>query len=282
MEHDSVASAPALQGAIALEAVATVQRMDSASIQAFRKHRLREAIDQFFDGKNVVLARLMRNKDGQPLKDGSYVGQLLKDASERGSRPIDEDRVREIEGLRAELKGWFDANRQALAQEARTAPPSKGSKELSFPALSKSTPRDTNHGITVPAVSWGQGVDMEQYRGSRFDALTLPDDVGHRARRLTWPDNSMAPELNQGDIVVVEYETSPLPNDIVICRAKRIDLEFPGRYIQSMAGGSYIEVNQPGFDSKVDTSDVDILAVVMYQLIGRRGRMPSHSESMRR
>ncbi|MFX8875723.1 hypothetical protein ABTM97_19345, partial [Acinetobacter baumannii] len=88
--------------------------MTPSEIQAFRKRRLQEAIDKFF-GSKVALAKKLKNKDGQPLKDGSYVGQLLKPEGHPSARPIDEDRVREIECLHPSLRGWFthpdDANR---------------------------------------------------------------------------------------------------------------------------------------------------------------------------
>jgi hypothetical protein len=84
--------------------------MNAEQIQIFRKQRLQQAIDQFWDGKKIAFAKEIKNRDGEPLKDGSYVGQLLKPMGEKNSRPIDEDRVREIEGLRPGLKEWFDAS----------------------------------------------------------------------------------------------------------------------------------------------------------------------------
>jgi hypothetical protein len=126
----------------------------------------------------------------------------------------------------------------------------------------------------VPAVEWdAQGVDVQQYTGG-FEFLALPQQVGNTARRLSFPDDSFAPEIRKGDVVVVEYGATPLPNDIVLCRSTHLDLNFPGRYIQGMDGRSHVELNQPGFDQRVSADDVAIIAVVMYFLVGRKGRMP--------
>lgn len=113
---DSVANAPCLQVAIAPVAVATVQQMHTDQIQAHRKERLQAAIDAFWGGVKIAFARELRNKDGEPLRDGSYVGQLLKPMDEKNARPIDEDRVREIESLRPGLRGWFTQHGDAKSQ----------------------------------------------------------------------------------------------------------------------------------------------------------------------
>lgn len=96
-----------------------ISPMTPSEIQSFRKRRLREAIDKFF-GSNVALAKKLKNKDGEPLKDGSYVGHMLKAEGEPGSRPIDEDRVREIEALHPSLKGWFSLSDDVQRDTIRT------------------------------------------------------------------------------------------------------------------------------------------------------------------
>lgn len=69
--------------------------MGIAEVQEWRRRRLQQAIEKFFEGKNVKLARALN------YADGSYIGQMLK-----GKRPIDEKTVEAIERL-PKLAGWF-------------------------------------------------------------------------------------------------------------------------------------------------------------------------------
>lgn len=127
----------------------------------------------------------------------------------------------------------------------------------------------------VPSADWGEKGVVVQSNDLGFELLALPAMVGATARRLAFPDDSFSPEIRKGDVVVVEYGAAPLPNDIVLCRSSHLDINFPGRYIQGMDGRASIELNQPGFEPRVSADDVVILAVVVYFLVGRKGRMPA-------
>lgn len=223
------------------------------------KHRLerfKRLLEEKFSGNKAALGRAMG------LTSGAYVRQLVDQ-----ERPVTEkviDTVHAIPGC----EGWFDVD------QTEDADPLKGVSSFMTgkTPVGRSLQFDQTP-LVVPHIEWGQGVNLAYTSGVRFDALALPSQVGSGARRLAFPDDSMSNEgVRKGDVVVVEFGASPLPGDIVFCRAKRVDVEFPGKYIQQLTGGAYIEINQPGFDRRVDAEQVDILAVVMYQLIARRGR----------
>ena len=70
--------------------------MDMDEILCWRRVRLLAAVNEFYEGNKAQLGRELG------FKDGSYVGQMIK-----GIRPIEEDRVLQIEALKPRLKGWF-------------------------------------------------------------------------------------------------------------------------------------------------------------------------------
>lgn len=95
--------------------------MDTSDIQAFRKKRLQELIDTFFAGSRTALGRCLKNKHGQFMENGHYVGQMLRPAGNAHARPIDEYRVAEIESLQPAFKGWFDHDVPATPSEETNA-----------------------------------------------------------------------------------------------------------------------------------------------------------------
>jgi hypothetical protein len=64
-------------------------------IQAQRKTRLRDLLEQKYDGDKAALGRAL------DFKDGSYIGQLL-----RGERPITEKLIAKIH-TKSGCAGWF-------------------------------------------------------------------------------------------------------------------------------------------------------------------------------
>jgi hypothetical protein len=79
-------------------------------IQAQRKTRLRELLEQKYDGDKAALGRAL------DFRDGSYIGQLL-----RGERPITEKLVAKIH-TKDGCAGWFApaADMPAMDQLAKT------------------------------------------------------------------------------------------------------------------------------------------------------------------
>lgn len=226
-------------------------------------------VDQRFSGSCEALAVALNQKNG------GFVREMYS-----GKKRITDKTIRKIEAIRPAFKAWFSQDAESEKQVGK--PLNKPETRLiSDKPRVTGIPEDrqlsaTNHQI-VPEITWDQmGVELsEQYEGVTFDVLALPRQLGGGARRLAFPDDSLAPDIKRGDIVVVEYGAAPLPNDVVFCRAKQLGIEFPGVYIQRISGGAYIALNQPGFDRQVDAQDVDVLAVMMYRLEGRRGRIPS-------
>jgi len=144
--------------------------MTPSEIQAFRKRRLKEAIDKFF-GSNVALAKRLKNKDGEPLKDGSYIGHMLKAEGEPGSRPIDEDRVREIEGLLPSLRGWF-----TLLDDARQVMIRTNSSIQTFTGH----PSSVTNTLRAPVIAWSR-LGME---------LKLPNDQVPAEAQIPVPEEA--------------------------------------------------------------------------------------------
>lgn len=226
-------------------------------------------VDSRFNGSCEAMAAALQHKNG------GFVRELYQ-----GKKRVTDKTIRKIESIRPSFKGWFSQGQEPRISVNATAAPVEARQITDWNLTVGDMPGES-HSVTshhiVPEAIWGQmGVDLfEHHEGVFFDALALPGRLGSGARRLAFPDDSLAPAVKRGDIVVVEYGAAPLPNDIVFCRAKRIDVEFPGVYIQRLSGGAYIELNQPGFDRQVDIHDVDVLAVMMYRLEGRRGRVPA-------
>lgn len=120
-------------------------------------------------------------------------------------------------------------------------------------------------------------MDTRQHKASSqivpIRSAVFPLDDQSRFKRITCADDFLMPEVRAGDELILEYGLDPLPNDIVLCRSKRLGLEFTGRFILRMDGnGGYIEINIPGFEREVDASHVDVLAVLVSQIRQRQGR----------
>lgn len=184
-----------------------IYNMTPADIQEFRKRRLQEAIDACFDGKKINLARHLKNRHGEALKDASYIGHLLKPMGEKGARPIDEDRVREIEGLRFELRDWFRLPDQRPHQHiTRSSDPQKRpsftSNELA--GLSTASVQNDRKQSMIPinpqppvvvALNWEQLMETILKEGLTVLGAGLWVEVR---------DDSMVPEFNPGDLVRLE------------------------------------------------------------------------------
>lgn len=171
--------------------------MTPSEIQAFRKRRLQEAIDKFF-GSKVALAKKLKNKDGQPLKDGSYVGQLLKPEGHPSARPIDEDRVREIECLHPSLRGWFNHPDDANRSMGRSI--SSIQSFTGHPSSDTTSPR-------APVVEWARlGMDLlkdnTEFRSA--ETLPTPSNASPTCKWVKVESDHPRLRIMKGDLVALE------------------------------------------------------------------------------
>lgn len=195
--------------------------MTPSEIQEFRKQRLQEAIDRFFEGRKINLARLLKNRHGEPLKDASYIGHLLKPIGEPAARPIDEDRIREIEGLRSELRGWFDLPSKTPNWHRSGQPDPE--KRPSFPSnetagFSRETLGSGQKSHLIPVTP--QPPVVEALNWEQLMNLILEEGLGALESGL-WVeigDDSMAPELSPGDQAFFVRGPAPRAGSRVLVR----------------------------------------------------------------
>ncbi len=169
--------------------------MNPSEIQTYRKRRLKEAIERFF-GSNIALARRLRNKDGEPLKDGSYVGHLLREDGQPGARPIDEDRVREIEALKPELKGWFSLPDNSAPTTLKHQPYSAAHHYSS----DKNAP-------TAPVISWGSMGDFLYTDNNSFrvsECLPIPEGAAGNCKWTRVESDHPRFRIMRGDLIALE------------------------------------------------------------------------------
>lgn len=230
MGSNSGAIATARQGAIALVAVATLKCMNPTEIQRYRKRRLRELIDAHFEGVNVQLAKKLRNKHGEALKDGSYVGHLLLPVENPKQRPIDEDRVMEIEGLRPAFKGWFTLPRSS--------------------ALADST--DSAIGL-VPGYSGagrGQIVPLPLIQGDQLE-LAQFDNKDSRTSALPTVEVPVTDQIDpsQDKVITVHIEIDGLkPGDRLIVRptpSSPVPMRYRAVIVQAQTGETFLAEYKP-------------------------------------
>lgn len=212
--------------------------MTPSEIQIFRKRRLKEAIQRFF-GSNIALARRLRNKDGEPLKDGSYIGHLLKEDGQPGARPIDEDRVREIEALKPELKGWFSLSE--VTPTSRTAANLQTHTVYSY--------SDTNT-PTAPVIAWGSmGDDLfsDNYKFRASESLPIPEGATGNCKWTRVVSDHPRLRIMRDDLIALEpLASTSLAVDGKVHLFKGMDGRFFLAEFRKLADGGYEAVPDSG------------------------------------
>lgn len=227
--------------------------MNSSEIQIYRKQRLKDAIAKFF-GSNVALAKRLKNKDGEPLKDGSYIGQMLKPEGQPGSRPIDEDRVREIEAIRPELRGWFDI-------------PQKGADREKFDVFARSANTVLSYSDTTsalaPVVEWARlGADLYKENDS-FDGekLSIPESASNICKWVRVDGDHPRLRIMKGDLVALEpvNRGEPLLSGKVYLFKAVDETLFLAEY-RPLTGGNFEAIPDTGPPMDRDRHGIEIVA----------------------
>lgn len=252
-----------MQVAFAIDDAATVVDMNSDEIQAFRKKRLRELIAEHFGGKNIALARLLKNKDGEPLKDGAYIGHMLAPIGAKHCRPIDEARVREIEALRNDFIGWFTLpsipKRGAVLHGTMMVPshssirtPHEYGEPLDTPTIGALPNPDD--GITptgrAPVVVWARlGVELYKDREEMGPGESMPlvRAASDRAKYVIVDADHPRFRIRRGWAILLEPVYSPADcrdNDLYVFRTE--GGTFVLAEFRHMTGGDYEAIPDSG------------------------------------
>lgn len=130
--------------------------------------------------------------------------------------------------------------------------------------------------LVPPVVPWEQlGVALsKQYKGDGYRALAIPGQFGPNVQVIQYPDDSLEPEIQSGELIAVEPGIEPWPGDIVLARGKSTGQFFAGRYVSNRSGGYRIKSNKPDRYADADHNDADVVAVMVARLSGRAGTRP--------
>lgn len=155
--------------------------MPKISVADHRRARLLEFAQQHYGGNKAALGRALK------YADGAFVGQML-----RGERPITEKTVAQIHALPGG-RGWFE--------QTNVKPAAVGGNKI--PLISY-----------VQAGAWTEAVDS----GSVEEWLLTDLSMSERAFALEIRGDSMLPEFNPGDRVIIDPDIAPGPGDFVVAR----------------------------------------------------------------
>jgi SOS-response transcriptional repressor LexA len=103
--------------------------------------------------------------------------------------------------------------------------------------------------------SWSDYMhNINDYKPNK--AILVSDSLGPRAFAMTIEDHSMSPEINPGDVVVINPDVEPKPGDIVMCYAVKEELyPIPRRY--KLRGQGVFELVPLSNDFSILRSDLD-------------------------
>jgi len=192
----SVATATVCQVANAQDVLATVPAMKIDKM-TYRRGRLQQAVDLFFEGNKADFGRAMS------YKDGSYVGQLL-----RGGRPITEDLIDAFERHPKIPKGWFD-------------PPKAVAPSSEYPAPSQVRQGATNT-KRAPLVEWARlGDDLyktqEELPDAELVSTGVEVELSPLGKFVTAVDDSLSPRILAGDLILIDpSKTDPKRGQVTL------------------------------------------------------------------
>jgi SOS-response transcriptional repressor LexA len=164
--------------------------MSKPDTKALRLSRLREAVEEHFNGNRAAVGRALG------YADGAFIRQMLT-----GVRPVTEKTMRQIEALPG-LAGWFS--------DGPHAPSLRSSSFRSLVPVVGTTD-------TGPRRAFEEGVGYALRHGDRYVEVVTND---LQAYALRVAGDAMSPRLMEGEWIVVEPNTQPMPGDDVLLKTK--------------------------------------------------------------
>lgn len=223
-------------------------------------------------------------------KEPNYVSRMLYEPGKPGRKRIGEDSADKLTEM---FPTWLAQDSDDSQAGSSTHPtenttnvwPTKQTSVYPLEhVVSPFTPHtdpshsDTNVPTLVPkVVPWEQigAVLSKQYTGGgSYQALAIPGQFSQNVQIIQYPDDSLEPEIQSGELIAVEPGIEPWPGDIVLARGKNTGQYFAGRYVSNRSGGYKIRSNKPDRYADADHNDADVVAVMVARLSGRAGTRP--------
>lgn len=243
--------------------------INETELQRHRKARLHALVETEFSGEPIGLARALGHKNS------GFVNEMLT-----GKKSITDKTIRKIESIDG-AHGWFSEEAEpSTPRRPMTStsvyPQRKGA--TSFPQQGTVSKSFTNITTLVPeVVSWdriGDVLSMQHHGGEVYSALAMPGQFSRNVQVIQYPDDSLEPEIQPGELIAVDPGIEPWPGDIVVARSKVTGQYFAGRFVSNRSGGFKIRSNKPDRYADADHNDADVVAVMVARLSGRSGTRP--------
>lgn len=234
---------------------ATLGRMKREPAREEWLHRrLKEAVDQFAGGSADAFGRMLGYTNGGPVR------QSLSKA-----RPVQQailERSRHIPGM----ESWFDM----------TNPASEGGVRKALPGtINSNLAADSSRFTLLPVVELSSTA-MEQkndmVRAGWLDWVSVPGKYSSFAKYTQMPDDSMAPEILQGEYVCFDPEVRPDAGDVVL-----ISDQYGGLWVRRyrlLPGGKFdaVAANAEHAPLRSTEDGLRVLAVMVAHIRGRRAK----------
>lgn len=130
---------------------------------------------------------------------------------------------------------------------------------------------------TVPSLDLATlgevGVNTQYGPPGGFDSLVIPGNFGSCTFKAQIADNSMSPDLRQGDAIVVDpaLADEAMTEDMVVVRAQTNDRVFVGWYFERIEGGFFVKpINRAAPEVDGEKGRLKVLGVVIDRVL--RGR----------
>lgn len=205
-------------------------------MQAHRMQRLAAMVER--EGGKAPAGRRLG------YKDGAFVGQML-----RGERPITEKTVAAVHALLG-YAGWFDSQSGQERQQSNVSPAPIGAR--SVPVIS-----------AIQAGMWCEIVD--QFQPGDADEYLMTDlELSAHAFALTIRGDSMLPEFNPGDRVIIDPDVAPHPGDFVAAKNGEQEATFKKYRPRGMdaSGNMVFELVPLNDDYPTLRSDIEPIRIV--------------------
>lgn len=227
-------------------------------------------------------------------KEPNYVSRMLYEEGKKGRKRIGEDSADKLSAAFPEWLDCVNTTHEVASTSFQTASTYVGTQAtdvasdqtLVYPLEQGKSRKedytikqqsDTTYPILVPeVVQWDQlGVALsKKSSGGIYQALAIPGQFGPNVQVISYPDDSLEPEIQSGELIAVEPGLEPWPGDIVLARGKATGQYFAGRFVSNRSGGYKIRSNKPDRYADADHNDADVVAVMVARLSGRAGTPP--------
>lgn len=159
-----------------------------------------------------------------------------------------------------------------LDQDNSLLPPASG--EHSYQARSHVVTTAQKPVPSVELEKLGRGDTVISERSdSAYDSLVICGNFGAATFKAEIVDNSMSPDLREGDAIVVDagLAAQAMTEDMVVVRAQTNDRVFVGWYFERLEGGFYVKpVNRGAPEVDGERGRLLVLGVVIDRVL--RGR----------